>query len=368
MSIHSIQCALVRGGTTKGVFINSDQLPTDGKLRDQVLLALFGSPDIRQINGLGGGDPLTSKVALVSLSNEPGVDIEYQSGEVGIDEGVINYSTMCGNLASGVGIFALATGMIEANSQELKVRIRNINTGKLLEALIPIGANNAVPCANCEGVDGIKGGGTEIKLTFIEPAGSITGKLLPTGNTTDDIKIGDCRYPCSIVDCGTLYAFFRADNFGLTGSELPDALDGHTSFRHLVENLREHVAQLISSVNLKTFSERHIKIAIFSDLTAGHEGCTEICARVINRYKTHRAFPVTGAICMSAANAIPGTLLHLDNHYSPAVQAVTIHHPAGSICTTSQCVKRNEKIDVSYTTVNRSARILLSGTAYCFTE
>lgn len=366
MSGHSIQCAIIRGGTTKGIFINSNQLPADDQLRDRLLLTLFGSPDIRQINGLGGGDPLTSKVALITASSEPDVDIDYQSGEVGIDDGTINYSTMCGNLASGVGIFALATGMITAASPEFNVRIRNLNTGKLLEALIPVGANNALPQISCEAVDGVKGGGTEIKLTFLEPGGAITGELLPTGNAWEKILIENNEYCCSIVDCGTLYALFPAENFGLVGNEPPESLDNNRYFKTTIEILRNKVAQRVSVHTLKLLTPEHVKIAIFSNPSLAGESNTDISARVINRYKTHKAFPVTGAICLSAASIIPGTLLNVTNRIVNAEQTLRIQHSAGVVIVKSLCEKYQDKVNIRYTSLYRTARILLSGTAHCF--
>jgi 2-methylaconitate cis-trans-isomerase PrpF len=366
MSAHSIQCAIIRGGTTKGIFINSNQLPEDDELRDRLLLTLFGSPDVRQINGLGGGDPLTSKVALITASSEPDVDIDYQSGEVGIDEGIINYSTMCGNLASGVGIFALATGMITAASPEFKVRIRNLNTGKLLEALIPMGPNNALPQISCEAIDGVKGGGTEIKLTFLEPGGSITGELLPTGKAWEKISIKNAEYSCSIVDCGTLYALFPAENFGLVGNEQPELLDKNSHFKATIEILREKVAHLVSLHGLKLLTPEHVKIAIFSNPLLTGKNCSDISACVINRYKTHKAFPVTGAICLSAASVIPGTLLNFSSSVADAEHTVSIRHSQGVVITKSLCEKYQDRVDVRYTTLYRTARMLLSGTAHCF--
>ncbi len=366
MISYSIQCAIVRGGTTKGIFINTNQLPADIALRDRVLLTLFGSPDVRQINGLGGGDPLTSKVALICASTEPDIDIDYRSGEVGIDEGIINYSTMCGNLASGVGLFALATNMIKTVAPETKVRIRNLNTGKLLEACIPINADHSVPQINCLAVDGVKGSGTEIKLTFLEPGGSITGELLPTGNATDRLVVDHHEYPCSIVDCGTLYAFFPANCFGLMGNEQPEVLDANVPFKETIEALREKVALLISTQLKKPLAAKQIKIAIFADTLPIKKNNAEIIARVINRYKTHKAFPVTGAICMSAASVIPNTLLNVDDNVDHTEHTVFIKHPEGIIATKSLCEWHHEKVNVLYTSVNRSARILMIGTADCF--
>lgn len=361
---HSVSCAVVRGGTTKGLFINTDELPCDKTQRDALILTLMGSPDLRQINGLGGGDPLTSKVALISASKEPDVDLEYLSGEVGIDEAVINYSTMCGNLASGVGIFALATGLIAAEYPQTKIIIHNTNTGKRLEALIPMCPDLTPLMKECVDIDGVRGAGTEIKLTFIEPGGSITGAILPSGNPIDTLRINQQNYRCSIVDCGTLYAFFPADQFGLQGDEHPELLDLNEPFKDIIEALREAVAQLLSLRLDRVLLAKQIKIAIYAEFSRIVEDQKELTARVINRYKTHKAFPVTGAICISTACVIPGTLLNSCKINDGVAYHVLIKHSEGVIATTSLSEIINGQVHIQYASVNRSARIIMCGTAY----
>lgn len=361
---HPVACAVVRGGTTKGLFINTKELPEDKTQRDAIILTLMGSPDLRQINGLGGGDPLTSKVALISKSESSDVDVEYLSGEVGIDEGVINYSTMCGNLASGVGIFALATGLISAEYPQTKIRIRNMNTGKKLEALIPMSPDLTPLIKDCMEIDGVRGAGSEIKLTFIEPGGSITGEILPSGNPIDTLPINNKAYRCSIVDCGTLYAFFPADQFGLCGDEQPELLDLNEPFKNLIEQLREAVAERLTQHLHRSIFAKQIKVAIYADFTRIVDDHKELTARVINRYKTHKAFPVTGAICISTACVIPGTLLNSCNISKGIEYNVLIKHSEGVITTTSLSEIINGQVNIIYTSVNRSARIIMAGIAY----
>jgi 2-methylaconitate cis-trans-isomerase PrpF len=361
---HPVSCAVVRGGTTKGLFINTHELPDDKLQRDALILTLMGSPDLRQINGLGGGDPLTSKVALISSSKNPDVDVEYLSGEVGIDEGAINYSTMCGNLASGVGIFALATGLITAEYPQTTIKIRNMNTGKLLEASIPMSPDLTPLIKECVNIDGVRGAGTEIKLTFIEPGGSITGEILPSGNPADILTVNQKNYRCSIVDCGTLYAFFPAEEFGLCGDEQPELLDLNEKFKEIVEQLREAVARLLSQKLDRALLAKQIKIAIYADVPRTVDDHKELTARVINRYKTHKAFPVTGAICISAACVIPGTLLNGCKINDGVAYSVYIKHSEGVIATTSLSEMIDDQVTIKYASVNRSARIIMCGTAY----
>lgn len=364
MSSLKIECVIIRGGTTKGVFIDSTQLPTDSYKRDKLILSLFGSPDTRQINGLGGGDPLTSKVALISLSSDADADIDYQSGEVGIDESSINYSTMCGNLAAGASLFALEMGLIKKISPITEIRIRNLNTGKYLLASIPI-ANGGYVIKSCKEIDGVAGYGTEINLTFKYPSGAITGDLLPTGKPVNKIFSGENKYICSVVDCGTLYAFIDAKSFNLTGSESPEKLDNMTNFREQVELIRTAIAKKISLYKKVDITSKQIKIAIFSYPDNERvEG--KIVARVINRYKTHKAYPVTGAICISAATMIPGTVLYREKNLNIKNKETRIHHPGGLIITETIVDERSEIIKILSATIKRSSRILMRGTADIF--
>lgn len=357
MESFKIECAIIRGGTTKGVFLDSDQLPKDIQKRDELILSLFGSPDTRQINGLGGGDPLTSKVALIRRSTDDDADIDYQSGEVGIDESSINYSTMCGNLASGAGLFALDMGWIEKTSPLTKVNIRNLNTGKYLEVAIPI-ENNAAVVKLCKEVDGVNGYGVEINLSFKEPSGSITGHLLPTGSSVDQLEIEDYQYKCSIVDCGTLYVFLEAESFKLSGKESPEELDNMPEFKAKIELIRDAVAHKISLNTSKKVASKQIKVAIFSYSDSNEY---DIIARVINRYKTHKAYPVTGAICLSAATMVTGSILYKPYNNETHKKSLRISHPSGIISTETTVDVNHKKVKILSTSINRTANILIKG-------
>ncbi len=359
MKTYELKCAIVRGGTTKGVFLDSDQLPQDEIKRDEILLSLFGSPDIRQINGLGGGDPLTSKVALIRRSKNNDADIDYRSGEVGIDEASINYSTMCGNLASGAGLFALEMGWIKKTTPVTTVKIHNLNTGKYLEASIPVNDDSLV-IKRCKDIDGVLGYGTEISLSFKQPSGAITGKLLPTGSPVDIIDVATVRYNCSIIDCGTLYVFIDAKSFNLKGNEPPEVLDSQVDFKNSIELIRAEVAKKISENSVKSYTAKQIKVAIFAFPDA-NESQYDIIARVINRYKTHKAYPVTGAICISAATMITGSILYKTDGVKSNQQRIRISHPSGLILTETVVEKIENNVSILSTAINRTASILIKG-------
>ena len=362
MQEYELECAIVRGGTTKGVYLDPRQLPADDNLRDRILLSLMGSPDIRQINGLGGSDPLTSKVALISPSSHPDADVDYLSGEVNIDEPSINYSTMCGNLASGVALFAQAIGLVSSIDASHPVRIRNLNTGKLLFAAADM-HNGELRYVRAEAIDGVQGFGTKIDLSFHDPAGPITGQLLPTGEVLEQLSVNGKLYSTSIVDCGTLYAFFRATELDLSGRESAETIDATTNTRELIEELRGRAAEKISNTLNRKIAPKQIKIALVSAIPEKERSTADIVARVVNRYKTHKVYPVTGALCLSAAALIPGTIVHEYIKPEGPTATIRIAHPSGIMQAGSmraQC----DHLHIEAANIHRSARILMRGHAH----
>lgn len=361
MQEYDLECAIVRGGTTKGVYLDSRQLPDDTGLRDRILLSLLGSPDIRQINGLGGSDPLTSKVALIRPSEHPDADIDYLSGEVNIDVASINYSTMCGNLASGVALFARAIGLVNNFDSAHPIRIRNLNTGKFLSAL-PQVQDGVQPFIRAGNIDGVQGYGIEIDLSFHDPAGPITGKLLPTDDALNTLSIAGSNYSTSIVDCGTLYAFFLAGELGLTGRESAETIDAALGTCNLIEQLRGAAAELLSRHLDRAMEPKQLKISVISEIPEAERSTTDIVARVVNRYKTHKVYPVTGAICLSAAALIPGTLVHSCIRPSGTTTTVRIAHPSGTMQTGSILAGAGQW-HIESANIHRTARLLMLGRA-----
>src|SRR5579862_1583024 len=187
-----IRAAVIRGGTSKGVYLLAQDLPRDPALRDKVILAIFGSPDSRQINGLGGADPLTSKVAIIGRSSRADADVDYTIGYVGVDTAVVDYEGNCGNISQGVGPFAVDEGLVPVVEPFTVVRIFNTNTKKIIEAEVPVCGGRAVTEGDFV-AEGVPGTGAKIVMNFVNSAGSKTGKLLPTGNVIDRIQLADGR-------------------------------------------------------------------------------------------------------------------------------------------------------------------------------
>jgi len=371
----TLPCTIIRGGTSKGVFLREEHLPADPEERDRLLLALMGSPDPRQVDGLGGADPLTSKVAIVSPSQRADADVEYESVEVGIAEARVNHGLMCGNLIAGVGYFAMAEGLIQPRAPSTLVRIYCRSNHKLVTARIPWQATTLPTDA---GAVLTASGEARVDLFFRDPGGTLTDRLLPAGEPCISLELGDREVECSIVDAGTLYAFLRAEDFGLRGDESAAVLDARTEFRAAVEILRQQVAYRInqhSFFGAEVLAPRLVKMAIVAPLQAPG-GEVDVLARVINPAKVHKAYAVSGGICLAAAAAIPGTLVHRLTGDLPSPFLLRIGHPSGVLSlgtywswseqggqpgaqTTSQ-----PTVFIQAAEIQRTARILMRGTAY----
>lgn len=183
-----IPCMIMRGGTSKGVFFLENDLPQDAALRDQTLLQVMGSPDPKQINGLGGATSVTSKVAIVSVSKRPDADVDYLFAQVSVDKPVVSYKGNCGNILSAVGPFAAERGLVKLEEPLTRVRIYNVNTGKLIESEFAV-ENGSVKYDGDYAIAGVNGTASPIRLKFIKPAGTISDKLLPTGNVLDELEV-----------------------------------------------------------------------------------------------------------------------------------------------------------------------------------
>jgi len=233
-----IPAVYMRGGTSKGVYLMVKDLPEDPAIRDKVILDMYGSPDIRQINGMGGADPLTSKVALLAPSSRPGVDIDYTFGYVGIKEAVVDYDGNCGNISSGVGVYAIRQGLVKAVEPVTKVVIFNTNTSKIIEAMIPVKDGDVVFDGDYA-IAGVPGHGAKIVMNFPNSAGSKTGRLLPTGSVRDTMTLKDGRVvQVSLVDAANPSVFVKASDIGLTGKELPADCDTNPGILEIMEEIR----------------------------------------------------------------------------------------------------------------------------------
>jgi 4-oxalomesaconate tautomerase len=348
-----IPCMLMRGGTSKGPFFLEHDLPREPDLRDRVLLAVMGSPHIRQIDGIGGGDSLTSKVVIVGPSSRPGIDLEYLFAQVAVGEGAVDTAPNCGNMLAGVGPFAITRGLIQARDPVTTIRLYNRNTGKVIEAVLQTPGGIVTYDGNAR-VDGVPGTGAPIVLNFLDAAGAKTGKLLPTGNPVDFIDGTEV----SCVDLASPLVFMRAADLGKTGYESKRELDADPALIARIEKLRRQAAL---QMGLGDVAGKVLpKVAIVAPARAGGT----LAARYFVPWNCHSAFAVTGALCLGAAARIPGTVVyeiaHKDN---PDV--VVIEHPSGSLET--RMITRHDGTDVPIferAGIVRTARPLLDGVVH----
>lgn len=380
MDCEKIPCVVMRGGTSKGIFIEKKYLPQDPKKRDEIILSIFGSPDTRQIDGLGGADPLTSKLAIISPSCRDDADIDYTFGQVEISKPIINYSINCGNISSGVGPFAINQGLIETKEPYTTVKIFNTNTKKMIIAEVPVHNGKAKTEGNCK-IDGVPGTGAEIRLTFCDPSGAVTGLLLPTGRSSDSTVLDNGKkINFSLVDAGTLYAFIPAVEMGLSGAERPEEIEQKKDFMEDIEKVRRFLAShlvaigVVDEVHGKALSTS-LKVAVIGEpsgyLLDSNEYVkkedADLVARIINPGKVHKAFAVTGAICIGAAAAIHETVVNRITRKGNTLNLIRIGHPQGIIEAETDIDIIGNNIVLRGTKVKRTARRIMEGFAYIST-
>ncbi|KAB2846939.1 MAG: 4-oxalomesaconate tautomerase, partial [Hyphomicrobiaceae bacterium] len=228
-----IRCMLMRGGTSKGAYFLAEDLPSDQVERDCVLLSVMGSPDPRQVDGLGGAHPLTSKVAIVSRAATPGADIDFLFAQVGVAKAMVDTTPNCGNILAGVGPFAIERGLVRAGDKTTRVRVRTLNTGTIADLLIetPGGRVNYGGAAR---IDGVPGTAAPIAIDFLDAEGSVCGALLPTGRTRDIVE----GVPCTLIDNGMPVIVLKAADVGRTGHEPRDQLDADRELKQRLEGIR----------------------------------------------------------------------------------------------------------------------------------
>ena len=334
-----IRAAIIRGGTSKGVFLHRSDLPADPVARDQVILSIFGSPDPRQINGLGGADPLTSKVAIIAPSARPDADVDYTVGYVGIDTGVVDYEGNCGNLSQAVGPFAVDEGIVPATGPVTEVRIFNTNTDKLMVAQVPVIGGKAAADGEFA-IHGVPGTGARIVVNFLDAAGSKTGRLLPTGNVVDSVRLKDGRaVEVSLVDAAVPAVFVQAADVGLSGCESPDDSERNPEILSVMQEIRVQAALMMNlASDPDTVSPAVPKVGIVAspvafetirgETIAGSD--CDLLARTLALGVMHKAYAITGGVCLSAAALIDGTVVHQVTSPTAGDNGVVrVGHPSG---------------------------------------
>ncbi|MBA4489924.1 2-methylaconitate cis-trans isomerase PrpF family protein [Paracoccus sp. S1E-3] len=368
-----IRAVFMRGGTSKGLIFHARDLPPPGATRDAVLLAAMGSPDpnMRQLDGMGGGMSSLSKVCIVGPSTHPQADVDYTFGQVGIDQGIVDYGGNCGNMSSAIGPFAVEEGLVPAPPQgEAIVRIHNANTGKLITARFPV--LDGLPVTEGDfALDGVAGTAAPIRLDFLAPGGSKTGALLPTGHAVDRIDLpGIGPVEVSLVDAANPMVFIAARSLGLSGTEMPDEFAADMALMARLEAIRRRAsmmmglttdedaaASLISIPKIVMLAPPQAAVTLSGRKLAA--GDADITARALSAGQPHNAIPLTGALCLAAAIRVPDSIAA--GFAVRADGAIRIAHPSGTISVDAVTEDRKGQINVLQATVLRSARRLFEG-------
>ncbi|MEH6517347.1 MAG: 4-oxalomesaconate tautomerase [Halioglobus sp.] len=316
----AIPCMIMRGGTSKGLYFLASDLPDSVDERNQILLAAMGSPDDRQIDGMGGAHPLTSKVAVVSPSEHPDSDVDYLFLQVVVDRAEVSDAQNCGNILAGVGPFAIEAGLVAASGDFTDVRIRMVNTGAGAVARVctPGGQVNYQGDAR---IDGVPGTAAPVPLDFLNISGSSCGALLPTGNVVDTVNGTDI----TCIDNGMPVVLLKASDFGMTGTESPAELEANEGLRQRVEDIRITVGPMmgLGDVTDKTVP----KMCLVSKPVSGGV----INTRTFIPHRVHEAIGVLGSVSVATACAIPGSLAQqvTADSVGRGLLTLEVEHPSG---------------------------------------
>lgn len=346
-----IRCMWMRGGTSKGGFFLSDDLPDDPQERDALLLRVMGSPDPRQIDGMGGGDPLTSKVAIIRKSDRADADIDYLFLQVFVDQEVVSDAQNCGNMLAAVGPFAIERGLVKARDGETRVSIHMENSGQLAAATVQT-PGRAVTYSGDTQIDGVAGRAAAIPLEFQDTAGSMCGDLLPTGNIVDHIN----DVECTLIDNGMPCIILRASDVGITGYENREELDDNEQMKLQIEAIRLKAGFLM---NLGDVSKKSVPKIMMVALPQ-FDGA--ISVRSFIPHHAHASIGVLGAVTVATACLIPDSVASkMANTPDGKRKIISIEHPTGEI---SCELDEYEAGKVSRAAIVRTARKLFSGKVF----
>lgn len=374
MRIHRLPAVFMRGGTSKAVIFREEDLPADLPTRNAIFLAAMGVPDPyhRQLDGMGGGLSSLNKVCVVGPPTRPDADVDYTFAQLTVDQEIVDYGGNCGNMSSAIGPFAIEEGLVQTPPDgEAAVRIHNTNTGKIILARFPVQDGALAPDGDFE-LDGVAGTAAPIRLEFLDPGGAKTGRLLPTGATIDHLEVpGLGTIEASCIDAANPAVFVRAADIGMTGVELPDALDKDPVFLERMELIRQ-AASIRMGLAPDAEAARRLasipKVAMVipprdAPLLTGRvleKREADIGIRMISVGQPHRAVPITGAVCLAVAARVPGTIPH--EACASSDGPIRIGHASGTILVDASVSPSNDgdwKADLG--AVYRSTRRLFEG-------
>lgn len=346
-----IECMWMRGGTSKGAYFIADALPADAQARADILLRVMGSPDARQIDGMGGADPITSKVAVVKKSMRDDADVDYLFLQVFVDQAIVTDAQNCGNILAGVGPFAIERGLVEPDEGETEVRIFMENTGQIAVARVQVKDGEVVYEGNAR-IDGVPGGASPVPITFKDTAGSSCGALLPTGKAVDIID----GVEVTMIDNGMPCVVMRALDMGILGTENREELEAKTELRAKLESIRLQAGPLMNLGDVKDKSVP--KMTMVSEPTNGGA----ISTRTFIPHRCHASIGVLGAVSVATAAVLQGSPANALAVYEPAAQmTLDVEHPTGCM---TVVLEQNSQGDVDSAALLRTARKLFDGKVF----
>ena len=367
MSQIALAAVFMRGGTSKGLFFHRRDLPAERAEWDALFLAALGSPDPhgRQLDGMGGGISSLSKVVVVSPSARPGVDIDYLFGQVAVERALVDCRSNCGNLTAAVGPFAVDEGLIKVADGEVALTLHNCNLGQRIETRFGVEGGRAVAEGTAV-LDGVAGRGAPVRLSFLDPGGAVTGRLLPTGRSCDVLDVpGVGAIEAMLIDASTALVCVCAEALGLSGVELPDEIEADPALIARLESIRRAGAV---AMGIAPKTESVPKIGFISPpadamtLSGARlpADAVDLTARVISMGRPHRALPLTAALALAAAVRIPGTVAAEAASPGDDSGSIRLGHPSG-IAEVMVDLAAPDPLHLSRLTVTRTARRLMEG-------
>jgi 4-oxalomesaconate tautomerase len=349
-----VRATMLRGGTSRGLYVEAQDLPADPAARDDLLLRLMGTPDPRQIDGLGGATTLTSKVAVVSPSADPEIDVDYLFLQLGVDQATVSERQNCGNILAGVGPFAVERGLVPASDGETSVRIRMVNSDSVAVATFPT-PGGRVEYRGAVAIAGVPGTAAPVVLAFADTEGSVTGALLPTGHVRDTVEGIDV----TCVDNGMPVVLALAESFGLTGYETHEELAADAALLERIDGFRRKAAELMGMGDVSTSSVPKTVL-----LAPPRDG-GQVCTRSFIPVQPHTSIGVLGAVSVVTGMLLPGAVGHeLTEEWPAATSRVDVEHPTGHLMVDVVVDGSVTPPRVIRSGVVRTARKLFDGTAF----
>ncbi|MEM1174563.1 MAG: 4-oxalomesaconate tautomerase [Pseudomonadota bacterium] len=348
----AVPAMVMRGGTSKGLYFLRDDLPADSDARDRLLLSAMGSPDVRQIDGMGGAHPLTSKVAVVSTSEDASADIDYLFLQVAVDTASVTDGQNCGNILAGVGQFAIEKGLVCADNGRTHIRVRMLNSGGVAVVTVCT-PDGRVTYDGDASIDGVPGTAAAVLIDFADVAGSNCGALLPSGRSIDEID--GVQVTC--IDNGMPVVLVLATDLGVTGYEAPDVLESDTTLKSRVESIRRQAGTLM---NLGDVTDRTVpKISLLASPTSGGV----VMTRTFIPHRVHQAIGVLGAASVAAGCCVPESVAW-QLAGQPKGGSLAVEHPTGSFTVDIELTRSGNGVGVRRSALLRTARKLMDGQVY----